>query len=206
MKNVLYIFGLSVFLSGPSVGDELDVVSGGHHYFSVSDQHLSGPLKVMAEPNTTSSVVGEIEVSKTLIEVSGVSQDGQWALVHVLVGEGWVPTANLRPQYPLTYGSSNVPIGLNCVGDSRAWTLALGRFVALLEEPGASKFTYNIENVQEYRNPDTVTLLQNDEGSVAFDLSGHTGVCKSDIGNISPWKIEIYVGDRFLEGCCSLTR
>lgn len=206
--NCFKLIPAIIFLTLPttSMGQYADVLPIDHHYYFVSGKTEQSNLSIRQEPTFKSSIIGVVSYDEEMVEVAGLSKDQKWGLVNTSsrTGPGWVEMKFLRKQYPPTYGTTNVPVGLKCRDVNSEWSITTDRWSVTYDVPGVFQTTYVIRDEREFRNPNTIVLVGGKDNEVAFDFSDLGGVCRDEKGLAFPWTINIHFPDERFSGCCSL--
>ncbi len=168
--------------------------------FRVAGVAARDVLNVRAGPSTEAAVLATLRPDARGVEVLSFSANGDWALVPLAEGPGWVARRFLEAE-PVEPG--RIPRPLACRGTEPFWSLALEEGSATLELPGRP----------------ALALRQHGEIAgragwiAAFDLGGQTAdltvvrrACSDGMSD-RPFGLTALVwdrADRLFEGCCTL--
>lgn len=187
-----------------AAAQETNVYEISHHYYYVNGVASNDVLNIRAEPTASAEIVGFLNFDENMVEVVGRSENGNWGLVNISEGTGWTSMRYLKEQFPQSFGSSKVPTNLACFGDYPNWTLKADRFSLQFNILGQSITEYPVDELREFRNPNTIVLSSGDDPSTAFDFRNNGGICFNEAGNAYPWIVEIYFPEETLSGCCTI--
>lgn len=169
--------------------------------FTVTGVDWDDVLNLRAEPDAAAAIAGTLQPGSMDVEVLSLSPDGQWGLVPLGEGSGWVAMRFLVRQRE---APTPLPRPLLCRGTEPFWSLTLDSQGHVFERPG--------EGVQFLRQHGEVAGFGG--GVMAFDLDGQTldltivrEACSDGMSD-RPYGLTAFVwnrGETFLEGCCTLS-
>jgi uncharacterized membrane protein len=185
---------LAAVLAAPALAQELPAT------FHVAGVAARDVLNVRARPSTGAEVLATLRPDARGIEVLSFSPDGDWALVPLAEGPGWVARRFLEAE---PVDPDRIPRPIACRGTEPFWSLTLEEGSATLELPGRPALSLRQHGEVAGR-----------EGWIAaFDLGGQTAdltvvrrACSDGMSD-RPYGLYALVwdrADRLYEGCCTL--
>lgn len=173
--------------------------------FSVSGVSASDVLNIRLDPNASAEIIGTLAPSAKDIEVVGLSENGNWALVNSAERSGWVAKRFLRMQ-PDVWQNGKLPATLSCMGTEPFWHIGFTDSTATLDTPDTAPVSYRITHVNDRGfAEDRIRAVQAGAmTAVIFPQQCSDGMSERSYGLQAV--ITLREGDRpMLAGCCTIS-
>jgi uncharacterized membrane protein len=198
IRSALVSLSILAVLPAPAVADPFPAA------FQVSGVAGNDVLNIRAEPDAAAPIVGELGPYQISVEVLRLSDDGNWGLVPLPEGKGWVSMRFLQAMPSDPY---ELPRPLTCIGTEPFWSLAAlprGAEWSTPEEPRAD-LTITEEGVA----PEGYRLRAEEGPTRVFHLSVlrqqcSDGMSDREFGFAAQLFVESPEGNRVHSGCCTL--
>ena len=109
--------------------------------YAVTGVAADDVLNVREHPRATADRIGALTPDATEVEVVAISDSGDWGLVNVGEGAGWVRMRFLAASDALAPGETYFDRPLACYGTEPFWDVAIGTDAATLTTPDSDPAT-----------------------------------------------------------------
>ena len=95
-------------------------------YFEVTGVAANDVLNIRDKPSGSSVKIGYFEPDRSIVEVLGTNQSGRWGYVQAGEVMGWTSMRYLTPSTLVTFGGTDIPVGLVCFTEEPFVNYTLG--------------------------------------------------------------------------------
>ena len=177
-------------------------------YYQVIELEGDDHLNVRAEPSSASEDIGDLASGSKPYEILETDSTGQWGKIIWLEGTGWVALSFMQQIEVEKLASTELPVGLTCVGAKPFWTLEItSQKVGVISTQEEVK-PMNIVHAATSRNGKQFPIaveLQTNNNTATTTL--RRAQCSDGMGGLRyNWAADVVVKPQFtlLSWCCTL--
>lgn len=195
-------FSLALILAAPAAAQNLPAL------YSVTDVAADDTLNIRSGPSVDFEIVGKLQPDATGIEVVDTNDEGDWGLIAMDEGRGWVALRYLRRAEGQP--ANGLPRTLNCTGTEPFWSFSLTPDrKAEFARPEKTIAFNSVLDVQSRNRTDRYALFA-DGGDVVVTSMVGRNLCSDGMSD-RPYglSIDLLVTDEttvsVYSGCCSVS-
>ncbi len=117
-------------------------------YFEVTGVAANDVLNIRQKPSGSSGKVGFLEHNRAVVEILKTNQSGRWGYVQAGEMMGWTSMQYLTPTTLVTFGGTDIPVGLVCLTEEAFVNYTIGIGYIEIIPLGGSAVTIPIVDIK----------------------------------------------------------
>ena len=176
---------------------ERRIVAG---YFQVTGVAANDVLNIRETPSGSSAKIGYLGYDQPIVEVLGTNPSGTWGYVQAGETMGWTSMRYLTPTAILTFGGTDIPIGIACYTTEPFVTYTLGNGHVKIEGMSLATYIVPILNIGKIRESyEVIYELDGTEQRLLLSLATKGSDGMSDV----EYQWSFNAGEYYLNGGCT---